>query len=151
MRVAIFLCAILAFVLAAAALPTSLPAEAVAPHGSRPQTVASAQGLKATVAALEAALRRRGVETVVKVDRPNASGSATLVMFVDPAHKGEPTGYAMDEIEPRLRVLVSEERGRVSIAFDDAPTLARRAGLDFEDATAASRALLAAVKEAAAS
>ena len=151
MRVAIFLCAILAFVLAAAALPTSLPAEAGAPHDVRPQTVHSSQGLKATVAALEAALRRRGVETLVKVDRPVAAGAATLVMFVDPAHKGAPTGYAMDEIEPRLRVLVTEERGQVAISFDDAPTLARRAGLDLDDATAANRALLAAANEAAAS
>ncbi len=151
MRVAIFLCAILAFVLAAAALPTSLPAEAGASQQNRPQTVRSAQGLKATVAALESALRRRGVETLVKVERPGPAGPATLVMFVDPTHQGEPSGYAMDEIEPRLRVLVSEDRGAVSIAFDDARTLARRAGLDLEQATAANRSLLDAATEAAAS
>lgn len=151
MRVAIFLGAILAFVLAAAALPTSLPAEAGASRQVGPQTVRSGQGLKATVAALETALRRRGVETLVKVDRSGPSGRATLVMFVDPTHQSDPTGYAMDEIEPRLRVLVSEERGDVSIAFDDARTLARRAGLGLDEATAANRALLDAANEAAAS
>ncbi|MDR4307054.1 hypothetical protein IHQ68_10530 [Chelatococcus sambhunathii] len=151
MRVAIFLCAILAFVLAAAALPTSLPAEAGAAQQNHPQTVRSAQDLKATVAALETALRRRGVETLVKVERPGPNGPATLVMFVDPTHQSDPTGYAMDEIEPRLRVLVSENGGAVSIAFDDARTLARRAGLDLEEATTANRALLDAANEAAAS
>jgi hypothetical protein len=151
MRVVIFLCAILSFVLAAAALPTSVPAEAVSVRQAAPQTVKSSHGLKATVAALEAALRRRGVETLVKVDRPGRGGAATLVMFVDPS-RGEPhTGYAMDEIEPRLRVLVTEEKGAVSISFDDAQTLARRAGLGLDDATTANRALLAAATEAAAS
>lgn len=151
MRVAIFLCAILAFVLAAAALPTSAPAEAVAPAASRPHLVPSAHGLKATVASLEKALRRRGVQTVVKLDRPGAGGAATLVMFADPAREALNSGYALDEMEPRLRALVFTDAGGVKIAFDDAKVVARRAGLSLDDATLASRILAEAAAEAAAS
>ena len=146
MRVAIFLCAILAFVLAAAALPTSAPAEAVASASARPHLVPSAHGLKATVASLEKALRRRGVQTVLTVDR--AGGEATLVMFADP-REAQKSGYALDEMEPRLRALVYVDGDHVKIAFDDAKVVARRAGLSLDDATLASRILADAAAEAA--
>lgn len=149
MRVVIFLAAILGFVLVAAALPMSAPAEAGA-SAARPHVVRSAHDMKGTVAALEAALRRRGVETVVKVDRPNAPhAAATLVMFAEPRLVSTETGYALDEMEPKLRALVYQDGSTVSIAFDDARQLARRAGLSLDEATAANRALADVAEEAA--
>lgn len=149
MRVAIFIAAILAFVLAAAALPMSAPAEAGA-SAPRPHVVKSVRDLKATVAGLEAALRRRGVETVVKLDRPNAPhAAATLVMFAEPRLAPAKSGYALDEIEPKLRALVFQDGEQVSIAYDDARLLARRAGLSLDDAAAANRALADVAAEAA--
>lgn len=151
MRVAIFIAAILAFVLAAAALPMSAPAEAGS-SVARPHVVKSARDLKATVTAFEAALRRRGIETVVKLDRPNAPhAAATLVMFSEPRITSSTTGYALDEMEPKLRALVFQDGETVSIAFDDARLLARRAGLSLDEATAANRALADVAEEAAAS
>lgn len=153
MRVAIFLSAILAFVLMAAALPMSAPAEAVA-SVNRTHVIKSERDLKTTVAAFEAALRRRGVETVLKVDRDGAAHkAATLVMFAEPrsAAPADHTGYALDEIEPRLRAIVYQDGDVVSIAFDDAKVLARRAGISLDEATAANRALADVAAEAAAS
>lgn len=149
MRVAIFIAAILAFVLAAAALPISAPAEAGA-SVARPHVVKSARDLKTTVLAFEAALRRRGVDTVVKLDRPNGQhAAATLVMFAEPRLSPAKTGYALDEIEPKLRALVFQDGDSVGIAFDDARMLARRAGISLDEATAANRALADVAAEAA--
>lgn len=149
MRVAIFLSAILAFVLMAAALPMSAPAEAGAP-AVRATVVRSAHDLKTTVAAIESSLRRRGVETVLKVDRAGAEhGAATLIMFGEPHVSAGRTGYALDEIEPRLRALVYQDGETVSVAFDDARMLARRSGLSLDDAATANRAIADVVAEAA--
>jgi len=150
MRVAIFVSAILIFVLAIALLPMSGPAEAVTKSGE-PIVVRSAHGVVSTVQALEASLRRRGVSTVVKVEQSASATPATLVLFADPHHTADASARALDALDLPLRALVYMEGDFVSIAYDDPKALVKRHGLSADEAAAAGRAVAAVVAEAAGS